>query len=153
VTNQRSTTTLQLCKNFAKTKAADAQSLTYNPKRWRYLDADIGKGICIAMANRIRLPRFSPQDFDCNSMTSQRDHIPCGNLVGFQIHWLHFNSEVYPNPFAFKPARWLNNPTPDTQRDWIPSELNARQCIARNLAIQDLFLTVRAIAGGKYWME
>ena len=32
------------------------------------------------------------------------------------------------------------------QRDWIPFGLGPRQCIARNLATQELFLAVRAIA-------
>ena len=99
------------------------------------------------MANPTRLPRVvPPQGFDFTAASGQRFHLPAGTLVDLQIYTLHFNPDVFPDPFAFKPERWLTNPTPEMQRDWIPFGLGSRQCIARNLATQELFLAVRAIA-------
>ena len=99
------------------------------------------------MANPTRLPRVvPPQGFDITTSGGQHFHIPAGTLVGLQIYSLHFNPNVYPDPFAFKPERWLNETTSEMQRDFIPFGLGPRQCIARNLATQELFLGVRAIA-------
>ncbi len=63
-----------------------------------------------------------------------------------RIFTLHFNTKVFPDPHAFRPERWLDNPTPEMQRDWIPFGVGSRQCIARNLATVELFLGVRATA-------
>lgn len=99
------------------------------------------------MANPTRFPRIvPPQGFDFGACSGKHFHIPGGTTVGMQPYTLHFNPDVYPNPFAFKPERWLENPTAEMQRDWIPFGLGARQCIARNLAQSELFLAVRAIA-------
>lgn len=59
---------------------------------------------------------------------------------------LHLNPTTFPDPFAFKPERWLEDPTPEMQRDWIPFGMGSRQCIARNLAMTELFLATRALA-------
>lgn len=99
------------------------------------------------MANPTRLPRVAPsQGFKFTTKDGQQYPIPGGTLVGLQIYTLHFNPDVYPDPFEFKPERWLDSPTREMQRDWIPFGLGPRQCIARNLAMQELFLAVRAIA-------
>jgi hypothetical protein len=99
------------------------------------------------MANPTRLPRVtSPQGFSFTLNDGRQIHIPAGTLVSLQIYTLHFNAAVFPDPFAFKPERWLNKPTPEMQRDFIPFGLGPRQCIARNLATQELFLAVRAMA-------
>ena len=99
------------------------------------------------MANPTRLPRVvPPQGFNFTAHDGKNFLIPAGTLVGLQIYSLHFNEKVFPEPFEFKPSRWMDNPTPEMQRDWIPFGLGQRQCIARNLATQELFLAVREIA-------
>lgn len=136
-----------LCKEVVE---ADAQSLSYNPQSLRYLDAVIREGLRISMANPTRLPRVvPPQGFNFTANNGTRYSIPAGTLASLQIYTLHFNPDVYPDPFSFKPERWLDNPTTEMQRDFIPFGLGPRQCIARNLATQELFLAVRAIAREK----
>jgi len=99
------------------------------------------------MANPTRLPRIVPlQGFRFEACNKQQYYLPPGTQVGLQIYTMHFNADVYPDPFAFKPERWLDNPTPEMQRDWIPFGLGARQCIARNLALMELLLATRALA-------
>lgn len=99
------------------------------------------------MANPTRLPRtVPPRGFDFKDSKGNAYHFPAGTQIGAQIYTLHTNPNVFPEPFAFKPERWLENPTPEMQRDWIPFSLGQRQCIARNLAMQELFLAIRAIA-------
>lgn len=99
------------------------------------------------MANPTRFPRIvPPQGFDFEACNGQRYYMPPGTQVGMQPYTLHFNPDVFSDPFAFKPERWLDNPTPEMQRDAIPFGLGSRQCIARNLATLELFLALRAIA-------
>lgn len=101
------------------------------------------------MANPTRLPRTVPsQGFDFTDRSGKVYHFPPGTQIGVQIYTLHINPKVFPDPFAFKPERWLDSPTPEMQRDWIPFGLGQRQCIARNLATQELFLAVRALVRG-----
>lgn len=134
----------RLRKEVAETDAKDPQA---NPQAISYLDAVIREGLRIAMANPTRLPRVvPPQGFDFIASNGRCYHIPAGTLVGLQIYSLHFNAEVFADPFAFKPERWLDTPSPEMQRDWLPFGLGQRQCIARNLASHELFLAVRAIA-------
>ena len=133
-----------LCNEIAD---ADMQNATSNPQSLPYLDAVIREGLRISMANPTRLPRVTPpQGLKFTADDGKQYFIPGGTLVGLQIYTLHFNAEVFPDPFAFKPKRWLEGPTKEMQRDWIPFGLGPRQCIARNLAMQELFLAVRAIA-------
>jgi cytochrome P450 len=133
-----------LCKEIEE---EDAHSPSYNPQSLQYLDAIIREGLRISMANPTRVPRVTPpQGFNFTLNDGRQIHIPAGTLVSLQIYTLHFNAAVFPDPFAFKPERWLNKPTPEMQRDFIPFGLGPRQCIARNLATQELFLAVRAMA-------
>lgn len=127
--------------------AADNKGSDYNPQSLTYLDAVIREGLRIAMANPTRLPRVVPPGgFNFTANDGKQYYMPAGTLVGLQIYTLHFNPVVFPDPFAFNPNRWLKDPTPEMQRDFIPFGLGTRQCIARNLATQELFLAVRAIA-------
>ncbi|KAK5693535.1 hypothetical protein LTR97_010104 [Elasticomyces elasticus] len=125
---------------------ADAKDISYNPQSLRVLDAVVREGLRVAMANPTRFPRtVPPQGFNFDS-NGEQYFLPGGTQVGLQVYTLHLNPTVFPEPLAFKPERWLEDPTPEMQRDYIPFGLGARQCIARNLATTELFLAVRAIA-------
>lgn len=103
------------------------------------------------MANPSRFPRVVPVGgwaFHCKA-NDRTYHFPAGTLVSCQIHTLHHNPDVFPDPYAFKPERWLEtedySPSSEMQRDHIPFSLGARQCIARNLAMTELILATRGI--------
>jgi cytochrome P450 len=66
-------------------------------------------------------------------------------MVGCQLYTLHFNPSVFPEPFVFKPERWLEGPSVEMQRDWIPFSLGLRACLARNLAQLEILLAIREI--------
>ena len=126
---------------------SDAQDPNRNPQTLPYLDAVIREGLRLSMANPTRLPRtVPPSGFTFTSpATNKSYYFPPGTQIGCQIHTLHLNAAVFPEPHTFNPSRWLKDVTPEMQRDWIPFGLGARQCIARNLATQELFLMVRAL--------
>lgn len=108
------------------------------------------------MANPTRLPRVVPQggwtytpsaDFSFTGQAStatqeQKSYfLPAGTLVSVQIHTLHHNPAVFPDPYVFRPERWLDSPPAQLEkmsRDHIPFGLGSRQCIARNLAMMEL---------------
>lgn len=126
---------------------ADAKSSAYTPQSLPYLDAVIREGLRMSMANPSRMPRVvPPSGFHFTANDGKAHFLPPMTLVGLQMHSLHFNSRVFPDPHTFKPDRWLDSPTPEMQRDFIPFGLGQRQCIARNLAMQELFICVRAVA-------
>jgi len=128
-------------------READAKDPNYNPQSLPYLDALVRELLRISQANPVRFPRVvPPQGWSFESSNGRQYYLPGGTVVGMQPWTLHFNPEVYPDPFAFKPERWLDNPTPQMQRDSIPFGLGSRQCIARNLATTELLLVTRALA-------
>lgn len=51
--------------------------------------------------------------------------VPAGTRVGVNIYALHHNEEYFPDPFSFKPERWLDDEMPDDQ--------------AKGRALQDAF--------------
>jgi cytochrome P450 len=122
---------------------ADAQdpTLSYNPQNLKYLDAVIREGLRIGMSTPTRLPRIVPKD----GWTYAGHYLPAGTMVGCQLYTLHFNPSVFPEPFVFNPERWLDSPSAEMQRDWIPFSLGLRACLARNLAQLELLLATREV--------
>jgi cytochrome P450 len=57
---------------------------------------------------------------------------------------LHFNSSIFPEPYSFKPERWLN-PTEAMSKYWFAFGAGSRACIARNLATLELQLATERL--------
>ncbi|KAF2166593.1 hypothetical protein M409DRAFT_66605 [Zasmidium cellare ATCC 36951] len=128
--------------------AAEREDPDYNPQNLKYLDAVLREGLRTSMANPTRFPRqVPPQGFLYTSLTTTKTYnLPAGTLVGLSPYTLHLNPAVFPDPYEFKPSRWLDDrATPEMYRDWIPFGLGPRQCIARNLAMVELCLATRAV--------
>jgi cytochrome P450 len=126
---------------------AEEPSGSYNVQSLRYLDAVVREGLRISMANPTRFPRVVPKGgWTFSSTAGQTYHFSEHTMVSCQPYTLHHNPAIFPEPFEFRPERWLEDPTPEMQRDAFPFGLGARQCIARNLAQFELLLAVRAIA-------
>lgn len=121
-----------------------------DPSTLPYLRACIREALRLSMANPTRLPRVVPSEgwtYHCPS-DGITYRFPAGTLVSAQIHTLHFNAQVFPNPHTFNPSRWIDSDEKQLElmnRDFIPFGLGSRQCIARNLAMTELFLVGRAI--------
>ncbi|KAK3114716.1 hypothetical protein LTR53_006670 [Teratosphaeriaceae sp. CCFEE 6253] len=134
----------RLCEEIAQ---ADTGGDSYVPQSLPYLDAVVREGLRVSMANPTRFPRIVPtQGFSFEATNGRQYWLPPGTQVGIQVYTLHLNPEVFPDPSAFQPERWLKSVTAEMQRDFIPFGLGSRQCIARNLAMTELILAVRAVA-------
>lgn len=77
--------------------------------------------------------------------------IPPGTLVGVGTYSLMHNPEYFPEPFAFRPERWLegNNEAPEEKearatmrRAFIPFSLGDRGCAGKAVAYLEMSLTV-----------
>jgi cytochrome P450 family 135 len=65
--------------------------------------------------------------------------------------WLvHHDPEIYPEPFAFRPERFLENP-PGTYT-WIPFGGGRRRCLGASFAMLEMKVVLRA-ALGRYTIE
>jgi len=66
-----------------------------------------------------------------------------GTVVFAAIYMVHTNPEVYPDPFAFKPERFLGD-GPETY-SWIPFGGGTRRCIGAAFAELELQLVLREV--------
>jgi len=70
--------------------------------------------------------------------------VPAGRPVAISILLLHHREDVYPDPFAFRPERWLDR-KPGTY-EWIPFGGGTRRCLGAALAMAEQRLVLREMA-------
>ena len=70
--------------------------------------------------------------------------LPARTPVAISIVALHFREDVYPDPFAFRPARFVDR-KPGTYT-WIPFGGGIRRCLGATLAMAEQRVVLRAIA-------
>ncbi|KUJ14165.1 cytochrome P450 [Mollisia scopiformis] len=109
-------------------KKQDVQALPY-------LSAVVRESLRISMANPTRLPHVVPD----SGWTFKGTNFPAGTIVGCSAHELHFNEEVFPDPFSFYPERWLQE-NPEATKAFFAFGAGSRACIARNLATFELYM-------------
>ncbi|RYP78428.1 hypothetical protein DL771_000613 [Monosporascus sp. 5C6A] len=73
--------------------------------------------------------------------------IPRGVQVGLNIYTLHHNEEYFPEPFAFRPERWLESETPAAQlkvmqEAFVPFSIGARTCSGKAMAYAETSLVL-----------
>ncbi|KAI1087243.1 cytochrome P450 [Rostrohypoxylon terebratum] len=119
------------------------------PQDMRFLRAVVKEGLRLGMANPTRMTRVVP-----NSGPGLRVGdvlLPPGTIVGCAAYNLHHDPDVFPEPFAFRPERWLDDGTdrglrrPGMEKSMIPFGVGSRACIGKNLAQQQLHDAVVAI--------
>ncbi|MGZ4262202.1 MAG: cytochrome P450 [Solirubrobacteraceae bacterium] len=70
-------------------------------------------------------------------------HLPAGTLVMPAIAAIHFREDLYPEPDAFRPERFLQE-TPDAY-SWIPFGGGVRRCIGASFAQFEMRVIIRTI--------
>jgi cytochrome P450 len=70
--------------------------------------------------------------------------VPAGRPVAISILLLHHREDVYPDPFAFRPERWLGR-KPGTY-EWIPFGGGTRRCLGAALAMTEMRVVLREMA-------
>lgn len=81
---------------------------------------------------------------------SWQQTLPPGTIIGTPIYTIHHNRTYFPDPFIYKPERWIVDPhlgrTADhvrlAQSAFCPFSIGPRSCVAKNLAWMELSITV-----------
>jgi cytochrome P450 len=69
--------------------------------------------------------------------------VPAGQAISISILLVHHREDLYPDPFAFRPERWLGN-SPGTY-EWLPFGGGTRRCLGAALAMAEQREVLKAI--------
>jgi cytochrome P450 family 135 len=72
--------------------------------------------------------------------------IPPGVMIAPCIYLVHRRADVYPDPYAFRPERFLERP-PETY-SWLPFGGGVRRCIGASFAVLEMSTVLRTVAAG-----
>lgn len=112
-----------------------------------FLRACVKEGLRLGMANPTRLTRVVPK----SGLLVDGVMLPAGTIVGCGAYNLHHDSAVFPEPFSFRPGRWMDSGTdsslhrPGMEKSMMPFGAGLRGCIGKNLAMHQLHETVIAV--------
>jgi cytochrome P450 family 135 len=70
--------------------------------------------------------------------------IPVGTMVAPCIYLVHRRADVYPDPYRFRPERFLERP-PETY-SWLPFGGGMRRCIGASFAVLEMSTILRTVA-------
>jgi cytochrome P450 len=71
--------------------------------------------------------------------------VPADTPVAISILLVHHREDVYPQPFEFRPERWLGGRKPGTY-EWIPFGGGIRRCLGAALAMAEQRVVLETIA-------
>ncbi|MDE3133085.1 MAG: cytochrome P450 [Acidobacteriota bacterium] len=111
------------------------------------LDADAGDAYLTATINeslRLRpvLPQVEPRYLKA-PVTIGGLHYPAGVALIPAPYMLHHDPEIYPEPFAFRPERFLEQ-NPGTYT-WIPFGGGRRRCLGAAFALQEMKIVITEV--------
>ncbi|KAF2706940.1 cytochrome P450 family protein [Pleomassaria siparia CBS 279.74] len=107
-----------------------------------YLQAVIREGLRLSYGIMRRLPRVSPN----TTIQFRAWTIPAGVPVGMSAYMQHTDPDVFPEPFQFRPERWLpENVTPLMNRNFVPFAKGSRNCLGMNLAYAEMSHIISAL--------
>ncbi|KAH5665337.1 hypothetical protein HBI23_069560 [Parastagonospora nodorum] len=119
-----------------------------DPETVPYLRAVVKEGLRLGMANPTRLTRVVPPS---TALNVEGYAIPAGTVVGCAAYTLHHDPNVFPEPFEFKPERWIENRYDRNplrlkmEMNMMPFGVGLRGCIGKNLAMRQLYETISAV--------
>lgn len=73
-------------------------------------------------------PASIPREVGKGGIEIDGIHVPQGMTVGVCVYSLHHDADIYPDPFAFKPERWLEVDDRRMQAAFVPFYKGPRMC-------------------------
>jgi cytochrome P450 len=70
--------------------------------------------------------------------------VPADSAIAVSILLLHHREDLYPEPFSFRPERWIGH-KPGTY-EWIPFGGGTRRCLGAALAMAEQRVVLREMA-------
>ena len=108
-----------------------------------YLSAVISEGLRISASVTGRLPRVNPTA----AMEYDSYTIPAGTPISMSIPDVHFDEAIFPDAHQFKPERWFGDEGQALEKYLVPFGKGPRSCVAMNLALAELYLTIGTLFG------
>ena len=106
-----------------------------------YLKAVVLEGFRKSYGVTHRLQRISPEA----PLQFQDWVIPPGTPVGMTAIFMHDNPEKFPDPYAFRPERWMEKGGDRLEKYLCNFSKGTRQCLGMNLAYAEIYLTLAAV--------
>lgn len=106
---------------------------------------------CIDEAMRLSPPvgNILPRQVLPGGIIIDGHQIPKGIVVATPHYTLHHNAEYFPEPFEYRPERWIVDPPRVTAHDvavahsaFCPFSIGPRSCIGRGMAYMELRATI-----------
>jgi cytochrome P450 len=109
-----------------------------------FLTACIKEGLRLSNGVSTRLQRIDPDNsivFTDKTRHKGKTYIlPAGTPLSMTGMLTHLDENVFPDPLAFRPHRWLDGSAQD--KYLVPFSRGTRQCIGINLAYAENYLTL-----------
>ncbi len=70
--------------------------------------------------------------------------LPAGTNIAPSIYLLHRRPDLYPEPDAFRPERFLGDDVPGTY-EWIPFGGGVRRCLGASFALYEMRIVLAAV--------
>ncbi|CCX31761.1 cytochrome P450 [Pyronema domesticum] len=105
-----------------------------------YLKACVDEGMRMAPPVSGLLPREALASFEVDGHV-----VPEGTVVGVPIYTIHHNPDYYPEPYQYRPERWLDDDQEQiekAQSAFNPFSIGARGCIGKSVAYMELRLSI-----------
>ncbi|KAI9150765.1 Cytochrome P450 monooxygenase AKT7 [Paramyrothecium foliicola] len=127
----------------------DSESIKSGPQltRCAYLRAVIDETLRMASATTITAWREEdPKSKSTEPFVVDGHVIPRGTNVGVNSYCLMHSEEYFPEPFSFKPERWLGNEDSDSMATmraaFIPFAVGSASCLGKGMAYLEMSLVV-----------
>ena len=115
----------------------------------RYLRACIDESLRLASPASGTLWRELGADSDAESYLVDGHVLPRGTVVGVNLYSIHHNPDYFPDPFAFRPERWLHDDgeySAEAKRAmadaFTPFLMGARGCAGKTMAYMEVGLVI-----------
>ncbi|KAI4164274.1 MAG: hypothetical protein LQ342_002239 [Letrouitia transgressa] len=113
---------------------------------------------CIDEALRLAPPvgGLLPRQVLPGGITVDGQHIPDGTVIGTPHYAIHHHSDYFPQPFEYRPERWISDPgdsdngSTQNQVDiahsaFCPFSIGPRGCIGKGMAYEELLTTIARV--------
>ncbi|KAK8108933.1 hypothetical protein PG984_014734 [Apiospora sp. TS-2023a] len=114
----------------------------------RYLRACIDESLRLASPASGTLWRELGADSNTESYIIDGHVVPRGTVVGVNIYSIHHNPEYFPDPFSFRPERWLDDSAYSSEAKkamadaFTPFLTGARGCAGKTMAYMEVGLVI-----------
>ncbi|KAL3420618.1 hypothetical protein PVAG01_07063 [Phlyctema vagabunda] len=111
-----------------------------------YLSAVVNEAVRLSYGVTHRLQRvfLQPLDFKPSSFTGGKSWtIPANTPISMSIPLIHHNPLIFEEPAAFRPERWINEPS--LSRYQFGFSKGSRRCLGMNLGMAELFTCLAAV--------